>query len=112
MKKALTLGVLIAASLPLASTQAAKEQSLAQLCLNYAKEQFSQNPDVAYKLNQSRLNRDDIQENLFNGMVGKQPVSTEVVLELHSEQEVLGTLLCLFDGRKPIYSFFASLATN
>ncbi|MGP5741744.1 hypothetical protein [Pseudomonas aeruginosa] len=112
MKKALTLGVLVATSLHLASVQAAKEQSLAQLCLNYAKEQFSQNSDVAYQLNQAHLNSDDIQENLFNGMVGKQPISTEVVLELHSEQEVFGTLLCLFDESKPIYSFFAPLATN
>ncbi|HFF9487627.1 hypothetical protein PTR91_15160 [Serratia bockelmannii] len=111
MKKLLILGVLGFACL---HAQAAKNQTtdtipLAQLCLSYAKTQFQQNPNVTYMLNQSRLNSDDVQENLFNNNVGKQSVSTEVVLDLHSKQEVFGTLLCLFDGRNPIYSFFAPI---
>ncbi len=76
--------------------------SMAENCLAYGKKVMKDSPKVLLILNQAIIDKDHAFENKYDEKVGSQYISTELVADIHSQQEKLGSILCLFD-QKPLY---------
>jgi hypothetical protein len=94
----------LSAVLLLPALSKAEQPRYGTQCLGYAKATFKENDAVYTALSQARLAERDIEVNRYDAPVGTQHISTEVTLSIHSRQERLGTLLCLFDGDRPLYA--------
>lgn len=76
----------------------------AKKCLAYGKRVMKNNPDMMIVLNQAKIKNEGIQINRYEEKVGKQYVSSEVVATVSSSQEILGSVLCLYESDiKPLY---------
>jgi hypothetical protein len=83
---------------------------IANECLAYGKQEMKENPDMLNTLNEASVVAETIQVNKYDRKVGSQMVSTELVAEINSGEDNLGTILCLFESdSKPLYFFFDSL---
>ncbi|TFZ45019.1 hypothetical protein E5C33_11115 [Stenotrophomonas maltophilia] len=83
---------------------AAAQPDLGVQCLAYAKTQYGENEDVQHELSQASPDENDTEVSRYDASVGTQRISSEVLVSIHSQQEVLGTLLCLFNDDQPIYA--------
>ncbi len=102
------VSALLMTSLCLASIGANAAESgdvtTAKECLAYGKRVMKDNPDMMVVLNQAKIENEGIQINRYEENVGRQPVSTEVVATINSSQEILGSILCLYESdKKPLY---------
>jgi hypothetical protein len=91
-------------------TAKASEMQVAKQCLYYGKKVMKDSPDVLYALNQAKVGNEDgdVQLNIYDRKVGRQNISTELVAKIHSNQEKLGTILCLFESdREPLYFHYS-----
>ncbi len=99
---------LLIASMGLLSVNAMAATN-AQKCLTYAKGEMKDNIEFMNLLNQIVINNDDVQEYKYDKNVGKQHIATEIVINAHSSQEILGKIVCLLEKDKPLYSLFIPL---
>ncbi|MDK9358914.1 hypothetical protein QQF54_09615 [Lelliottia sp. V106_10] len=82
----------------------ASDISTANQCLAYGKRAMKENPQMMNLLSQSKIIAESIQINNYSQALGKQFISTELVAKIHSDQEKLGSILCLFESDdKPLY---------
>lgn len=100
---------LLALALCLASSGAFAASADANACLQYGKTVMANNADMLEMLSQARIVPDSAVAAHYNGAVGSQAISTEVSARLQDEQEVVGTMLCLFDADRPLYFWFNGL---
>ncbi|HEL4110606.1 TPA: hypothetical protein UM343_000715 [Stenotrophomonas maltophilia] len=83
---------------------AARQPDPGMQCLAYAKVQYRENKDMQHDLLQASIEEDDVELSRYDARVGTQHISSEVLISIHSQQEVLGKLLCLFNDDQPIYA--------
>lgn len=100
---------LLALALCLTTSGAFAASADAESCLQYGKTVMANNPDMLEMLSQARIVPDSAIAARYNGSVGSQTISTEVSARLQDEQEILGTMLCLFDADRPLYFWFNGL---
>lgn len=82
----------------------ASDTNTANQCLAYGKRIMKDNPEMMSLLSQAKIAEESIQVNNYSKALGKQFISTELVAKIHSDQEKLGSILCLFESdAEPLY---------